>query len=140
MTTTIQTFGESVITKAVVTVTRFDGSQARITTQGWANVITGNVEISTFVHARPDDRSPWVFCSTSPQQGFKLMSRLDYIVRGRSAQLQAVTAGELLKVVNLLGEPHEKAHGFSLNPWAIHQRDRQLTTHELCWLPRASHA
>lgn len=130
MTTTVQVaqvFGENLIKKAIVTVIRNDGSEVCITAECHANVLTGKVELDYFVRARPNNQSDWMFCNNIPASGFKTMSLSDYMTRGRSKLFQVITGGELLKVLNLLGEPRDKAQGFTLSSRTVAERDKTVS-------------
>lgn len=95
---------EELITKATQVIQRQDGSEVRIIAQ---KCFGAGLHESTdvMVHCRTDALSQWQLCSNRPHHNWRSMSVAEYDKNGRSEALQAVSAGEILRVLNLLGKP-----------------------------------
>jgi len=92
------------ITKVTQVLQRKDGSEVRIV----ANAMYGtglHMSVDVYVHRRPSPESDWELCSDMPHPNWRTMSVAEYIERGRSPKLQAVTHGEILKVASMIGKP-----------------------------------
>lgn len=95
---------EELITKATQVIQRQDGSEVRIIAQ---KCFGAGLHESTdvMVHRRTDASSQWQLCNNRPHPKWRSMSVAEYDKNGRSEALQAVSAGEILRVLNLLGKP-----------------------------------
>ena len=77
---------------------RVDGSEVRITaTAMYGAGLTRSVDV--YVHRRESSDRIWKLCSDRPHPSWREMSVDEYIKHGRSEMLQAVSHGEILKVV-----------------------------------------
>ncbi|MEI9534857.1 MULTISPECIES: hypothetical protein [Morganellaceae] len=92
------------VTKAEQLIQRKDGAQAKIVATAMFG--TGlHMSVDVFVLRRDNAEQNWQLCSDKPHPDFKTMSREDYVKFGRSEMLRTVTAGELLKVTGMIGQP-----------------------------------
>lgn len=89
-------------TKVARVFNRPDNSQVRVTAQ----VMFGSglhASIDVMVHRRLGDEEPWDLLSGDFPQGFKEMSRADYMLTGRPDKFKYASIGELLGTINMLG-------------------------------------
>lgn len=89
------------MTKAVRLIHRPDGSEIKIV----GTLMDGiglHESIDVYALRRADAASNWELLSNTPAAGWKQMSRDEYIARGRSPMMQAVTIAEILSVTSAL--------------------------------------
>jgi len=92
------------ITKFTQIIKRPCGSEVRIV----ATAMFGlglHQSVDIFVHKRENKNAPWQLCNDKPCQGWKSMSREDYIKHGRSEMLNTVSPGEIMKTIQMIGQP-----------------------------------
>lgn len=95
---------QELVTKAEQLIQRKDGSQAKIVATAMFG--TGlHMSVDVFVLRRDSADQDWQLCNDRPHPDFKTMTREDYVKFGRSEMLRTVTAGELLKVTGMIGQP-----------------------------------
>ena len=95
---------EELITKVTQTITREDGSQARIVVQDLTPLRTTK-SLDVYVHRRNGVDDEWILCSNTPHPDWKTMSIDDYVKFGRSEQHQTVSHGEVMKLSMAIGKP-----------------------------------
>lgn len=61
--------------------------------------------IDVYALRRESPESEWVLLNDRPTQGWKNMSREEYLKNGRSEMLQAVSHAEILKLTGMIGKP-----------------------------------
>lgn len=95
---------QNTITKASQVFRRPDGSEVRITAQIMFGAgLAASTDVC--VHHRESPAHPWRMCSNRPHPAWRQMLVDDYAKHGRSEALRVATAGEILRVVSLLGKP-----------------------------------
>lgn len=83
---------------------RADGSEVKIVATDMSNPGgKRSVDVTVFRRATPEQ--PWEYCSDRPHPDWRTMSVDEYVKRGRSPMLQAVTHGEILVTASLVGKP-----------------------------------
>lgn len=93
-----------VATKVTQTLPRENGAEAKIVAETMFGAgLKPSVDVYVFRRASPE--APWQLCSKEPASNWRQMPVDQYIKEGRSEMLKAVTHGEILKVVALLGQP-----------------------------------
>jgi hypothetical protein len=92
------------VTKITQVIQRDDGSEVRIVAQACFGAGLHR-SIDVYVHSRQSSAHDWTLCSDSPHPDWKSMSVEDYVKHGRSPMLQAVSHGELLRAMSLIGAP-----------------------------------
>lgn len=95
---------ENPITKVTRVITRDDGSEVRIVATAFFGAGLHR-SVDVYVHRRPHPGAEWELCSSTPHPEWRTMSVADYIERGRSPMLRAVTHGEIFKTAGMLGKP-----------------------------------
>ena len=95
---------EELITKITQIIPRADGSEVRIVVTNFA-ALGGPPSNDVYVHRRESPEHEWVLCNDRPHPDWRTMSVDEYIKRGRSEMLQAVSHGEILKACSLIGKP-----------------------------------
>ncbi|WP_347990242.1 hypothetical protein [Methylomonas sp. AM2-LC] len=88
-------------TKLSQIIQREDGSEVKIVAQLCFGLGLAR-SIDVYVHRRNSHQDNWILCSDRPHPNWRSMSVNDYINHGRSQMLQAVSAGEILKVTSAL--------------------------------------
>lgn len=83
---------------------RADGSEVKLVATDMS-MPGGKRSVNVDVFRRGDAQAPWEYCHDRPHPDWRTMSVDDYIKRGRSPMLQAVTPGEVLRVASLVGKP-----------------------------------
>ena len=101
---------QDLITKFTAEATRKDGSQVRIVATEMGMPFCSSIDV--YVHARANSQTDWQLCSDKPHPDWKIMPVDDYIKFGRSEVLKAVSPGEILKVVGMIGKPLSKKNEF----------------------------
>lgn len=95
---------EKLITKITQIIQREDGSEVRIVAQACTGLgLTQSTDV--YVHRRESPEHDWKLCSNRPHPDWLKMSVDEYINRGRSEMLQAVSSGEILKATSAIGRP-----------------------------------
>lgn len=95
---------EDLITKITQVFQRKDGSEARIV----ATACYGSglhLSVDVYVHRRESREHNWQLCSNRPHPDWRSMSVDEYVRRGRSEMLQAVSPAEIMKVKSAIGKP-----------------------------------
>lgn len=92
------------ITKLTQIIQREDGTEVRIVAQAYFGAGLHR-SVGVDVHKRESPDQEWVLLSNKPHPDWLKMSVADYIDHGRSPMLQAVSHGELLKVISAIGTP-----------------------------------
>lgn len=83
---------------------RKDGSQVKIVAKEMYGAgLHRSVGVSVFRRASPEQA--WEYLSDRPAPNWREMSVDDYVKHGRPPMLQAVTHGEIFRVVGMLGKP-----------------------------------
>lgn len=83
---------------------RQDGSEVRIVAQEFfGRGLTRSVGV--YAHSRESPQHAWKLLSDRPHPNWREMSVQDYTEQGRSEMLQAVSPGEILRVINSLSAP-----------------------------------
>src|SRR5690554_4201962 len=95
---------EELIRKVTKIFPRDNGTEARVVAYSTPNIGIG-FSIGFYVHRRESPDHDWWLCSDRPHPDWKKMSREEYLAIGRSEALQAVSHGEILSVLSLLGQP-----------------------------------
>lgn len=95
---------DNLITKVTRMFQRADGSEARIVATATFGIGLQQ-SIGVYVHTRPSPEENWSLCNDRPHPDWKSMSVDEYVRRGRSEMLNAVSPGEILKVTSLIGTP-----------------------------------
>ena len=99
---------EDPITKISKIINRPDGSEVRIV--AFAAFGAGLTRsIGVYVHRRESPAHDWTLCNDRPHPDWRTMSVDEYIKRGRSEMLQAVSHSEILKLTNAIGRPMSHA-------------------------------
>jgi hypothetical protein len=100
---------EDRITKLSQILPRPDGSEVKIVvTEMFGAGLQRSVD--SYVLRRETPEHPWSLCSDARPANWKTMSRADYMEHGRSEKLKAVSHGEVLKLIQLLGQPMSVLH------------------------------
>lgn len=95
---------ENLVTKITRVIPRGDGSEVKLVAQAYFGTgLHRSVGVDVFRRASPAHH--WHLCSDRPHPDWRTMSVDDYVARGRSERLQAVTHGEILAVASMIGRP-----------------------------------
>lgn len=95
---------DNLVTKSTLVLQRDDGSEARIVaTAFFGSGLHRSVDV--YVHRRRNSKAQWELCSNTPHPNWRTMSVAEYIEHGRSPMLCAVTPGEILRAVSIVGQP-----------------------------------
>lgn len=87
--------------KVTKIIQRADGSAVRIVAEACFGVgLTRSIGV--YVHRRESPDHAWKLTNNRPHPDWRKMSVDEYVKRGRSEMLQAVSSGEILKVTNEL--------------------------------------
>lgn len=95
------------ISTATQIIQRPNGAQVKIVATDFGGPFGRNVGIDVF--RREDESQPWKLCSDRPHPDWRTMPVDEYVKRGRSEKLQAVTFGELHRVSRLIGKTQAEA-------------------------------
>lgn len=95
---------DNLVTKCTQVLQRDDGSEARIVATAFFGAGLHR-SVDVYVHRRPNSEAQWELCSNTPHPNWKTMSVAEYIEHGRSPMLCAVTPGEILRAVSIIGQP-----------------------------------
>lgn len=95
---------DRLITKLSQVISRYDGSEVRIVAQVMFGIGLQQ-SIDVYVLKRESKEHQWSLCDSRPHPESKDMSVDEYVKRGRSEMLQAVTHAEILKLTSMLGKP-----------------------------------
>ena len=82
-------------------IDRADGSQVKIVAEECFGIGLHR-SIGVYVLRRVNETQHWQLCNDRPDPNWRAMSVADYVKEGRSEMLQTVSAGEILKVTQLL--------------------------------------
>ncbi len=96
------------ITKVTQEILRPDGSEVRIVATSTKDFMTRpglHPAPDVYVLRRSSNKGKWSLCSKDPHPDAKSMSVDEYLKRGRSEMLMAVTHAEIIKVTRLIGQP-----------------------------------
>lgn len=94
---------EKLITKVTRLYRRENGTEVRIIVEEMSQPFQSSIDVR--VHQRKSPNDPWELCSNSPHPDWRWMKREDYIQYGRSEMLRAVSPGEILQLIDMLGKP-----------------------------------
>lgn len=83
-------------------ILRKDGSEVKIVAQEFFGLGLAR-SVGVHVLRRTNPTSNWNLCSDRPHPDWRSMSVSEYVKRGRSEMLQAVSPGEILSVITALG-------------------------------------
>ncbi|MBC8740391.1 hypothetical protein F6X40_27420 [Paraburkholderia sp. UCT31] len=87
--------------KVTQIIQRDDGSEVKIVAQKFFGLgLTCSIDV--YVLRRESPNHSWMLASNRPHPDWRKMSVDDYVKRGRSEMLQAVSHGEILKVTSAL--------------------------------------
>lgn len=96
---------KEVVGKVTKVFNRDDGSQVRVVAENFA--LAGSLEnqVGYYVHRRNSVDDQWVLCGDRPHKNWRDMSIQEYEDFGRAEVFQVLSHGEILGVLNMIGQP-----------------------------------